>query len=321
MFEHATDRLAPLFSPERIFVIARQALNEKLSALVPSIPATNFVSEPVGRGTAPAIALAALHLQWQDPDATMAILTADHFVADTARFRQSLVSAAQLAQAGHLVTLGIKPTSPSTGYGYIKHAEPLPAVNEQEVFGVAQFTEKPDLKTATQMVASKAYSWNSGMFIWRVDRILAEFERQMPTLYAQLDEISTALGTPEYETSLARVWPQVEKQTIDYGVMEGATDVVVIPVDLGWSDVGSWSSMFQVLQADGNGNVVVADHVGIDTYDTLVMGGKRLIATIGLQDLIIVDTDDALLVCSREREQDVREIVQKLKNAGRKGLV
>jgi mannose-1-phosphate guanylyltransferase len=168
------------------------------------------------------------------------------------------------------------------------------------------------------MLDSGEYSWNSGMFIWRIDRIMEEFQRQMPEFYAQLAEVGATLGTPGYESTLSRIWPQVDKQTIDYGVMEGAEDVAVIPVDIGWSDVGSWSSLMDLLPPDEDGNIVVGPHVGIDTRDTLIFGGaddgKRLIATIGLEGVVIVDTEDALLVCSRGREQEVREIVRVLES-------
>jgi len=163
------------------------------------------------------------------------------------------------------------------------------------------------------MVESGEYSWNSGMFVWRVGRILEELERQMPEFYVQLAEVEAALGTSGYEPALNRVWPQVARQTIDYGVMEGAEDVAVIPVDIGWSDVGSWASLSELLPADEKGNIIVGPHVGIDTQDTLVLGRKRLIATIGLEGMVIVDTEDALLICPREQEQEVRAIVRRLK--------
>jgi mannose-1-phosphate guanylyltransferase len=246
------------------------------------------------------------------------VLTADHFIADVARFRQALTAAAQVAEEGHLVTLGIMPSSPSTGYGYIKRGQSLGEVDGFPVFRVDRFTEKPSLETALHMVESGEYSWNSGMFIWRVDRILEEFQRQMPDFYVQLTQVQAALGTPGYEPQLNRLWPQVIKQTIDYGVMEGAEDVAVFPVDIGWSDVGSWTSLSELLSTDTEGNTIVGPHVGIDTRDTFVFGGKRLVATIGLEGVVIVDTEDALLVCSREQEQDVREIVRRLDGENRR---
>jgi len=167
------------------------------------------------------------------------------------------------------------------------------------------------------MVASGVYSWNSGMFIWQVERILAEFQRQMPAFYAQLCVVEGALGTPAYEDVLGRIWPQVAKQTIDYGIMEGAGDVAVLPVEIGWSDVGSWESLFDLLPIDPNGNAISGEYLGIDTHNTLVFGGERLIATIGVEGLVIVDTGDALLVCPRAREQEVRQIVARLKESGK----
>jgi mannose-1-phosphate guanylyltransferase len=316
MFQHAVDRITPLFPPERILVVTRSEHTYMLMAQVPELLPGNFIVEPEGRGTAPAIGLAAIHLCRKDPDAVMAVLTADHYITETAEFRQVLIAAAQVAEDNHLVTLGIKPTSPSTGYGYIHHGAGLGTVCGFSTFQVERFVEKPDLETATMMMESGKHSWNSGMFVWRVERILTEFQRQMPEFYAQLTEVDAALGTPAHATTLNRVWPQVTKQTIDYGVMEGAKDVAVIPVSIGWTDVGSWGSLLMLLPADENGNILIGPHIGINTSDTLSFSEKRLIATIGVQGLVIVDTEDALLVCPKEQEQQVRELVDKLKSEG-----
>jgi len=320
MFEHAVDRIAPLFQPEHIFVVAGSDHVPELASQAPELPKENFIIEPTGRGTAPAVGLGAIHLLQQDPDAVMAVLTADHFIADTQGFRQALSAAAQVAQDGHLVTLGIRPSHPSTGYGYIQQSESFGTVNGFEVFHAERFTEKPSAETAFHMVESGEYTWNSGMFIWRVDRIIEEFQRQMPEFYVQLREVQDNLGTDGYEPSLNRVWPQVSKQSIDYGVMEGAGDVAVIPVSIGWSDVGSWASLAELLAEMGEddewGNIIVGPHIGIDTSNTLIFGDKRLVATIGLEDMVIVDTEDAVLICPMEREQEVRDLVKKLESEG-----
>jgi|YNPNPStandDraft_1061719.scaffolds.fasta_scaffold01272_6 mannose-1-phosphate guanylyltransferase len=321
MFEHAIDRIAPLFQPEEIFVVTGEDQVASLLLQAPELSAGNFIVEPLARGTAPAIGLGALHLRRRDPQAVMAVLTADHFIRDAERFRQALSAAAQVAEQGYLVTLGITPAFPSTGYGYIKQGEPLMTADGLQVFRAERFTEKPGAETAFQMVESGLYSWNSGMFIWRVERIMEEFARQMPDLYDALMQIEGVLGTPAYEPTLRRVWPQVAAQTIDYGVMEGATEVAVIPVDIGWSDVGNWSSIREILPADADGNVIVGEHVGLDTQGTIVFGGHRLVATIGLQDMVIVDTEDAVLVCPLAREQEVRTLVQRLQEAGRQELL
>jgi len=321
MFEHAVDRIAPIFQPEHIFVVTGAEHVESLAAQAPELPPENFIVEPEGRGTAPAIGLGAIHLRREDPQAIMAVLTADHFIANQDRFRDVLTAAAQVAEDGHLVTLGIKPSFPSTGYGYIKQGQSLSTVDGFPVFQAKRFTEKPSLETALHMVESGEYSWNSGMFVWQVDRISEEFQGQMPEFFVQLAEVEATLGTPGYEATLNRVWPQIAKQTIDYGVMEGAEDVAVIPVDIGWSDVGSWSSLSDLLPADERGNTVVGPHMGIDTSDTLIFSEKRLVATIGLEDMVIVDTEDALLVCPRDREQEVRAIVRQLQQENRTNYI
>jgi mannose-1-phosphate guanylyltransferase len=316
MFQHAVDRLAPLFQPKQIYVVTREDQSALLSSQIPELPQTNFINEPVGRGTAPAIGLAAIQLRKRDPKAIMAVLTADHYITSTEQFRRVLAAACSVALDGHLVTLGIKPASPSTGFGYIQQGKSLGLVHDFPVFRVERFIEKPASDVAQQMVASGEYSWNSGMFVWRVDRILEEFQNQMPDLYAQLMEVEAALGRLDYKAVLLRAWNRVAEQTIDYGVMEHAADVVVIPVDIGWTDVGSWASLAELLSPDQDGNIFVGPHKEIDTHNTLIFGGKRLVATIGVQDMMIVDSEDALLVCAKGREQKVREIVERLKMNG-----
>jgi mannose-1-phosphate guanylyltransferase len=320
MFQHAVERLSPLFSIESIFTVTKPDYVPLLASQVAALTTDNFIVEPEGRGTAPAIGLAAVQLRRRDPDATMAVLTADHFISDTGGFRVVLETARKVAQDGRLVTLGIKPAFPSTGYGYIQQGERLDVQGDIPVYAVKRFVEKPDSGNAERMAASGDYSWNSGMFIWRVDAFLSEVKRQMPAFYAQLAEVEAALGTSGYSSTLERVWPDVAEQTIDYGIMENAPNVAVIPVEIGWTDLGNWSSLFDILPIDANGNILRGPSIAIDTRNTLVVGEKRLIATIGVEGLVIVDTDDALLVCSKDREQEVRAIVKQLKQEGRSGL-
>ena len=316
MFQHAVDRLTPLFQPEQIFVVTREDQSELLGSQVPELPMSNFINEPVGRGTAPAIGLAAIHLRQRDPQAIMAVLTADHYIRDTEKFRQVLEAAQSAAAEGHLVTLGIKPVSASTGFGYIKQGQSLGMMRDFQVFRVERFTEKPTLEVAQHMLASDDFSWNSGMFVWRVDRILAEFQNQMPDLYAQLMEVEAGFGSLDAKGLLAKVWKRVDEQTIDYGVMEHAREVVVIPVDIGWTDVGSWASLAELLPTDQDGNIFVGPYKEIDTHNTLVFGGTRLVATIGVQNIVIVDSEDAVLVCAKNWEQEVRQMVELLKANG-----
>jgi mannose-1-phosphate guanylyltransferase len=321
MFQHAVDRLHPLFSPDRVWVVTRREQFEILREQVPEIPADHYILEPEGRGTAPAIGLAATHLYRKDPEAVMAVLTADHYIQDQERFQSVLTAAEILARQGFLVTLGIDPNSASTAYGYIEQGQNLDPVDGFRVFKVRQFTEKPNRETAARMVSSGLYSWNSGMFIWQVKRILEELHRQMPEFYEQLMQIDDAMDGKDFRPTLEKIWPQVAKQTIDYGVMEGARDSVVIPVQMGWTDVGSWGNIADLLEPDEAGNVVSGTHIGIDTLSTTVVGQKRMIATIGIKDLVIIDSEDALLICARGQEQRVKEIVERLEQDGRHDLL
>lgn len=316
MFEHAVSRLEPLFPPERILVVTRAEHAPILQSQAPRLPAGNFIIEPEGRGTAPAIGLGAIHLLARDPQAVMAVLTADHYIQDTTGFRQALSAAAKVADQDYLVTMGIKPSSPATGFGYIHQGSAMASVDDFSVFVVKKFTEKPALVEAQRMVASGEYSWNSGMFIWKVPVIMAEFKRQMPDFCAQLEEVRTSIGKSDYDEVIRRIWPQVAKQTIDYGIMEGAQKVAVIPVDIGWTDIGSWGSLFDLLPTDGDGNTFLGPHIEIDTRNTLVFGNKRLVATIGVADLVVIDTEDALLICPKAREQEIRDIVKRLEEKG-----
>jgi mannose-1-phosphate guanylyltransferase len=318
LFQQAVDRLEPLFPHDRILVVTKTDHVPLLQPQAPGLPPENFIIEPEGRGTAPALGLAAVHLQQRDPDAVMAVLTADHHIADASSFRGVLAGAQTAARADFLVTLGIPPAFASTGYGYIQKGENLPLESDQPIFRARRFIEKPEAPEAARMVSDEGYFWNSGMFVWRVSRLLEELQRQMPEFHSQLMEVQASLRDPrDYAATLARVWPQVREQTIDYGVMERAREVAVIPARIGWTDVGSWSSLFELLPRDGAGNVVIGPHAGVDTHGTLVMGDRRLIATIGVENLVIVDTEDALLVSSKERAQDVRLIVKQLEKAGR----
>jgi len=317
MLQEACRRIAPLVPDDQIFVVTSEAYTDVVRQQIPQVPAANIIGELEGHGTAPCIGLSALYLKRLDPEAVMAVLTADHYIEKADELRGALGAAAQVAEEGRLVTLGIEPNRPATGYGYIERGERLARISGLDVYRVEKFTEKPDLSTAQAFMESGRYYWNSGMFIWKVSAILREFEKLMPRLYAQLMEIDAALGTAEERAVLELVWPQVKKETIDYGIMERAEDVAVIPVDIGWSDVGDWTALSDLLPADAEGNVVVGQHVGLDTRGCLIHGSCHLVTTIGLEDMLVVDTEDALLVCPRERAQEVRDLVKKLRESGR----
>ena len=316
LYQLAVDRLTALFPLERILVITCSDHAALLRQQPPQLPDENYLIEPEGRGTAPAIGLAALHLQRRDPDAVMAVVTADHSIADLPAFHQALAAGMEMANKGFLVTLGIRPQSPETGFGYIHQGKGLGAAHGLEVFRIERFIEKPGREAAERMITEGDYAWNSGMFVWRVARVMEEFERQMPGLHAQLMQVQDALAGENYAAVLGRIWADVARQTIDYGIMENAAEAAVIPVEIGWTDVGSWRAVRELLPADSNGNTLIGSSVAIDTRNTFVFGGKRLITMIGIQNLVLIDTEDALLVCAADREQEVKDIVERLKKNG-----
>ena len=312
MFQNTVNRVSRLFSPNRIMVVANKKHAEILSEQVPQIPQSNFIIEPQPRGTAACIGLASAHLEKIAPEAVMVVLTADHYISNPDKFSEVLSKAIMVADKKGLVTLGIVPDYPSTAYGYIKRGKLMDS-SDPPVYMVDRFIEKPDKATAESMLQEGAYSWNSGMFVWRVDAIMKEFKRQMPILFKHIKLIEDSIGTPRYEDTLSVNWNLIPKQTIDYGIMENAENVSVIPAEFGWRDIGSWSALKDALDQDENGNVVRGDHVSLDTHGSLIFGDKRLIATIGVKDMIIVDTEDAVLVCPLNMDQRVRDLVDKLR--------
>lgn len=321
LFQTSVERLNGVFDCGTTLVVTVEQQARELEKQSADIPTENFIIEPMPRGTASVVGLAAVALQQRDPDAIMAILTSDHYIGNEENFRETLRVACEVAQDGYLVTLGITPTFPATGYGYIQQGEEIGKFRGKVVYKVLRFKEKPDEDYARQMLWGGDHVWNSGMFVWKVSTILAEFERQMPDLYASLMEISAAWNTPQRDEVVQRIWPTLREETIDYGIMEGAQKAAVIPaVDLGWSDVGSWDSLFEVLDTDQNGNIVMGgEHIGLETKDSLVYvhHTHRLIVTIGVSDLVVVDTGDVLLVCTKDKAQMVRQVVGQLRKSNK----
>ncbi len=320
LFQSTVDRLEGFISCEHVLVVTAADQEDELRKQAPRIPAENFLVEPEPRGTASVVGLAATILQLRDPEAVMLVLPSDHFIRNRDLFQLIMHVAVRVARKDHLVTLGITPTFPATGYGYIQRGEPLPEKFDYPVYRVLQFTEKPDEMHARQMLMRGDYTWNSGMFVWRVSRILGEFDRQMPELRSALDEIGGAWETSRRADVLGSVWRSLKPETIDYGIMERADQVAVLPAGgLDWSDVGSWDSLFDVLVPDVDGNIVVNSHaMPLETHNSLVYGSQeKLIVTIGVDDLIIIDTKDAMLVCRRDQAQQVRQVIANLKNSDR----
>lgn len=316
LFQVAVDRLQAIFPLDHVFVVTVAEQAEKLRQQVPEIPAENYLLEPMPRGTASVVGLAAVALRRKDPEAVMAVLAADHLIQDVAYFQRLLAQGYHLAEDDYLVTLGIRPTYPATGYGYVQRGAQLSGY-DFVAFEEKHFKEKPDLETARRFLELGDHDWNSGMFIWRLERIWKAFNQFMPELAANLEEISAVWDSPNQNSVLQAIWPAIKPQTIDYGIMEKAERVAVLPAaDLGWNDVGSWESLFEVFSPDSDGNIVLnADHLGIDSNGSLVVsdGTGRLIVTLDVADLIVVDTQDAVLVSSRKSAQRVKEVVNLLK--------
>lgn len=318
LFQSTVARLKDLFPPEHILVVTVEEQAREMKLQAPEIPEENYLIEPAPRGTAAAVGFAAAVLQKRDPNASMVILPSDHFIRNVDLFHYLLKAALEVAQDGYLVTLGITPTVPSIAYGYIQQGKPVNGDYKYPVYQVVRFREKPDEQTAQQLIRGGDHSWNSGMFIWRVDAILTEIERQMSALHDALNRLSSAWGTGKQQTVLHELWHDLKNETVDYGIMENAERVAVLPAGgLGWSDVGMWSSMFEVLLPDMNGNVATNSslHLARETHNTLVYGGdgERLIVTIGVDDMVIVDGGDVLLVCKTDQAQQVRAVVEHLK--------
>jgi len=320
LFQGAVDRLQGLFPHERILVVTVADQVDGLHRDCPEIPMDNFILEPLPRGTASVVALAAIAIRHRDPLGVMAILTADHLMHNDAHLRQLLKAAHEFAQKGYLVTLGITPEYPATGFGYIQEGELLGEFQGLKGFRVLRFKEKPDKTTAEKMITDGNHVWNSGMFVWQVETVMAEIESQMPELYEKIIQIDHVWGTSEQPVAIEAIWPTIHPKTIDYGIMENAPRVAVIPsINLGWHDVGTWESIFNALESDPSGNIVMGgDALPLDTQGTLICedSANRLIVTIGVENLVIIDSGNAVLVCDRSQAQRVREIVKYLEENG-----
>ncbi len=317
LFQNAVHRLENLFSNDHILVVTNKDQAKELQKQCPQLIESNFLLEPEPKGTAPAIGLAASYLQKLDPEAVMAVLTADHYIGNETAFIQYLSAAKDLALRGHLVTLGIEASYSATQYGYIQQGAPVEKINDLPAYHVEKFKEKPQFEEAQEMLAKGGYTWNSGMFIWQLESIINEFQSQIPDTLIALQQIIVASGDAKKLEIDAELWGNIAPETIDFGIMEKAKNVAVIPtLDLQWNDVGSWNSLFEVLEPDKDGNVILADQqISLDSKNSLVHtnGQRKMVVTIGVQDLVVVDTGDVLLICSKEQAQDVRQIIELLK--------
>ena len=319
MLQRTVERVLPL-KPKRILIITNRVQAEETErqlAHYRRVP-IDIIAEPSAKNTAPAIGLAATIIAAHDPEGVMVVLPADHFIKDEQALQQTLIHAAHAARKGYLVTLGIMPSRPETGYGYIEADMEL---RGRGPFPVRRFVEKPPLEQAVRYLDEGNFFWNSGMFIWRADVIMAEISQYLPELTKALSKITFTRDVWELsdlDEQIAAVYDSVASVSIDYGVMEKSSRVQVVPVEMGWSDVGSWSSLPEVVEADDAGTVCVnaAGHVALDSSGCLIYVDSKMVATVGVHNLIVVSTPDALLICDRDRAQDVKKVVEELDKRG-----
>jgi mannose-1-phosphate guanylyltransferase len=310
-------RLAPLVPPERVYIATGVRLVDATARELPQVPRANLLAEPTPRNTAPCIGWATATIARLDPEALVMVLPSDHYITDEEGFRAVVARALDAARAGYMATIGVVPTRAETGYGYVERGhEVKPGVHE-----VARFVEKPDRARAEEYVRGGKHLWNAGMFFFRAGDMLRAIREHLPALAAGLDAIDAAAKRGDEAAALATTFPTLPSISIDHGVMEKASRLAVVPGSFGWNDVGSWESAWELAAKDGAGNAMPAGSVAVDARGNLVRdlttgGGKRVYALVGVSDLVVVETDDAVLVIPRDRAQDVREVVKALKDRG-----
>lgn len=305
--------------PQDIYIVTNKEYVPEVEKEILEFPRDNILAEPVGRSTAPSVALAAAVISKRCGDEIMGVFAADHFIENP----ELLLEAAKTAEDflrnndDYLITFGIKPTTPETGYGYIEQGRLLNGTGEIKIHKAKRFVEKPNYEVAKKYLKSGKFFWNSGMFIWKTSTIIDKFGKYTPDIYKRLVRISQATGTKKYESVLEKEFSQMDKISIDYAILENEPNVLVIPLNLKWSDVGSWTALKNALTTNGKENFIKGEHINFDSENLLVYGSSKLIATIGVKNLIIVDTNDAILICNRKKAQLVSDVVKKLEDTGR----
>ncbi|MEN1759183.1 mannose-1-phosphate guanylyltransferase [Anoxynatronum sibiricum] len=310
LIQQSFDRIQDFMPPEQILVVLGQEHLALAKEQLPSLPAENFLVEPVGRNTAPCIGLAAVHIRKRDPGSVMLIFPADHLIQGQTDFQLCLKKGfEQATDSDYLVTIGIIPSRPETGYGYMEREETSIDQTTPLVYPVRRFVEKPDTEKAREYVQSGHYYWNSGIFIWKADLILDKMELHLPELYQGLLQIESHIDTSQEATIMESVFPNLPRISIDYGILEKSDRILMVQGDFGWDDLGSWESLAEHSKADEMGLVIHGDYVGIDNTNCLIQGQAGLIAALGVHDLVIVQAGDVILVCDKNRTQEVKDLV------------
>lgn len=315
MIQLTVERILPLVDLEDIYIATNRDYKALVQEQLPGLPEENILCEPVGKNTAPCIGLGAVHIAKKYEDAIMMVLPSDHLIKYNTIFTNTLNDACDVAEQGeNLVTLGITPDCPETGYGYIKF---VPDKTLSRAFAVDRFVEKPDLETAKAYLATEQYLWNSGMFIWKVSTILKNMERHLPEMYQGLRRIGNAIGAEDEYKVLEEEFRAFKSESVDYGIMEKAENIYTLSGSFGWDDVGSWLAVGRIKKSNEFGNVINGNVVTVDTQNSIIQGGDKLIATVGLENLIVVDTEDALLICEKEHAGDIKKILENLRICNR----
>lgn len=319
MIQDTVKRLNGIVKNENIYVITNKVQKLRVKEQLPQVPEENIIDEPFGKNTAACIGLASVLIKKKNPEAVTIILPSDHLIKDDQAFQDCLLGAAKFAyESKGLVTIGITPTRPETGYGYIQFDDKEVGKN---IYKVLTFAEKPNLSTARNFIESGDFLWNSGIFIWRVDTILDELKKHLPEHFDGLTQIENVIGTPDFEKELVQVYGQLKSISIDYGVMEKAETVYLTKADFYWNDVGNWEAVYEISEKNEDSNAVFGDVYTANTFGSYIFSPKKFTAAIGISNLIVIDTNDSLLICHRNNAQDVRQVVDYLKMNKRTELI
>ena len=318
MIQLTVERIKPLVEIEDVFIVTNKDYKTLVKEQLPNLPEENIILEPMAKNTAPCIGLASMYIKKKYEDAVIVVLPSDHLIKFNSMFINTLKDAAETAEEGNnIVTIGITPNYPETGYGYINFGNEKPNSKNNDVYIVERFVEKPNIEKAKEYLLSGKYLWNSGMFVWKASTILGQFEKLLPDTYKGLLKIEESIGTEEADQVLETEFSKFKSESIDYGIMERAEDIYTIPGNFGWDDVGSWLALERFNRTNDSGNVVNGNVISIDTKNSIIQGSDKLIATVGVDNLIVVDTEDALLICKKESAQDIKRVLENLKICNR----